>query len=234
MNGWYKITKGNRKISDRLIPIYLSLHISNKKDLDPITINNFKKYQPIGCRDTYTLKTLQKLGIKSYFSSCLTSTLDIDFSVNDFERTNEIIFSDFKFGNNKNIDKFIKSLKAYNFNKVIYTTHNFNISLSHFDRFKLAKNLLDKYARAKLVITTRIHGALPCLSFNTPVIFVNEKFDHRYPGLYELLNTVGINVNGKFYINVKLNGNNLVVNSKKYLIYANRLKEILQKLNEDF
>lgn len=234
MNGWYWIKKGNRKISDRLIPIYLSLHISNKNYLDLITINNFKKYQPIGCRDTYTLKALQKLGIKSYFSSCLTTTLDIDYSVNDSERTNEIIFNDYKFGNNKNIDKFIKSLKAYNFNKVIYTTHNFSISLSHFDRFKLAKNLLNKYARAKLVITTRIHGALPCLSFNTPVIFVNEKFDRRYPGLYELLNTVGINVHGKFYINVKLNNNNLVVNSRKYLIYANRLKEILQKLNKDF
>lgn len=230
MNGWYRITKGNRKISDRLTPIYLSLHISNKHELDSISINNFKKYQPIGCRDIYTLKFLKKFGIKSYFSSCLTTTLDIDYAISDLERTNEIIFIDYKFGNNKNIDKYIKSLKAYDFNKVIYTTHTFSINASHLDRFKLAKNLLDKYARAKLVITTRIHGALPCLAFNTPVIFVNEKFDSRYPGLYELLNTVGINVNGKFYVNVKLNEHNLVVNSKKFLFYANRLKEILQKI----
>ena len=104
------------------------------------------------------------------------------------------------------------------------------MNLSHFDRFKLAKELLDKYARAKLVISTRIHGALPCLAFNTPVIFINESYDNRYTGIYELLNTIGINIKGEFSINVKLNDNNLVVNSKKYLIYANKLKEILKKI----
>ena len=66
---------------------------------------------------------------------------------------------------------------------------------SHFERFKYATKLLDKYARAKLVISTRIHGALPCLALKTPIIFVNKHYDNRYQGLYELLNTIGINSN---------------------------------------
>ena len=102
---------------------------------------------------------------------------------------------------------------------------------SHLQRFKIAKQLLDKYARAKLVISTRIHGALPCLALKTPIIFVNKKYSSRYPGLYELLNTVGINSKGKFEINVKLNNNNLVVNPTNYLQYANRLKIRLKNLS---
>jgi len=40
------------------------------------------------------------------------------------------------------------------------------------ERFKMAQQYLDKLARAKLVFTSRIHCALPCLALGTPVIFV--------------------------------------------------------------
>ena len=103
---------------------------------------------------------------------------------------------------------------------------------SHIERFKFAKQLLDKYSRAKLVISTRLHGALPCLALNTPIIFVNKKYDIRYPGLYELLNTIGINSKGNFEINVKLNKDNKVINPKKYIKYANILKEKLKDLSK--
>ena len=100
---------------------------------------------------------------------------------------------------------------------------------SQLERFQYAKKLLDRYAKAKLVISTRIHGALPCLALRTPIIFINKKYDIRYPGLYELLNTIGINSEGKFQINVKLDNNNLVVNPKKYLKYSQNLKRIIKK-----
>ena len=48
--------------------------------------------------------------------------------------------------------------------------------LTHIQRFQLAKKLLDKYARAKLIISARLHGSLPCLAFNTPVIFINQDY----------------------------------------------------------
>lgn len=227
MNGWYQITKGNRFISSNISPIYSSIHINNPNKIDSFVINNLKKYEPIGCRDIYTLNILQKFRIKSYFSSCLTTTLDIDYMINESERSNEIIFIDYNFGYNKQIDNYIKSLKAYNFHKVSYTSHYFNMKLSQFERFKLAKSLLDKYARAKLIITTRLHGALPCLALNTPFIFVNREYDVRYDGLYELINHVGINSTGKFDINVLLNKNKLVINPKKYLKYSNQLKKKL-------
>lgn len=181
----------------------------------------------------HTKKKLEDKGIITYFSSCLTTTLDIDFAVNSSERINEIIFIDFKFGNFPRADRFIKSLKEYNFSNITYIEHQYTLNYSHIERFILAKQLLDRYARAKLVISSRIHGALPCLALNTPIIFVNKQYDIRYPGLYELLNTVGINSKGKFKINVKLNKNNQVINPKKYVKYANQLKLKLKNLSND-
>jgi hypothetical protein len=40
------------------------------------------------------------------------------------------------------------------------------------DKFQYAKNLLQKYAYSRLVVTSRIHAALPCLAMDTPVIFI--------------------------------------------------------------
>ena len=89
--------------------------------------------------------------------------------------------------------------------------------------------MLEKYSKAKLVITTRIHGALPCLAFHTPVILINQIYDYyRFPGIYELLNTIGINYNKKFEIRVNINDNGFVYNSNKFLDYSDKLKKEFQ------
>ena len=114
--------------------------------------------------------------------------------------------------------------------KIIYIKHGFYLTNNHLNRFKIAKNLLDRYARAKLVVTTRLHAALPCLALHTPVIFINKAYVGRFPGLYELLNSIGENSEGKFEIRVNLNEKGLVYNSDKYLQYANKLKESLKNI----
>lgn len=230
MNGWYRIVKGNIRVSKKISPIFVSIHIHNIKKINSIYINTLKKYEPIGCRDTYTFNALKSKGINAYFSSCLTTTLDIDYSVDDSERTNNIYFVDYKFGYNDRIDSYIKSLKVYNFSKSIFIHHRFRLKLPEFKRFQLAKLYLDRYARAKLVVTTRLHCALPCLVLKTPLIFVNRRFDRRYHGLYEFLNRVGINSTGQFQIKVNFDENNYVVNPKEYLKYANNLKQILNNI----
>ena len=48
------------------------------------------------------------------------------------------------------------------------------------EKFLLAEELLRKYSTAKLVITSRIHCALPCLALGTPVIYLQgfeKEFD---------------------------------------------------------
>ena len=229
MNSWNLLHEGNIYPSEQIKPFYISYNfIPNGKVITDF-VNKIKQYSPIGCRDLKSRDILIKKGINAYFSSCLTTTLDIDYGKKEKERTKEIIFTDYKFGDYKSADKFILSLKAYNYNRITHLSHYFKNNITHLDRFKLAKKLLDKYSKAKLVVTTRIHAALPCLSFNTPVIFINKKYKHnRYPGLYELLNTIGHNKLNKFEINVNIDNKGYVYNPKKYLYYSKKLKLFLK------
>ena len=125
MNCWLRLFNGTRTISDKISPIITSLHISNVKKIDLRTKNILKKFSPIGCRDYYTLNALKKNGIDAYFSSCLTTTLDIDYSVSDSERTNDIIFADYNFNYDRRIKEYLNSLKIYNFSNVTKTYHIF-------------------------------------------------------------------------------------------------------------
>ena len=228
MNGWFLLRPGSLGISQQIEPIFVSYHLFNDGPLPTAYLIGIKNFTPIGCRDMHTKDNLIKNGVNAYFSSCLTTTLDIDYSSKDKKRSNDIIFIDYKFGDYPKADEFLKSLKAYNFNNITHINHQFNLNLSHIDRFKLAKRLLDKYSRAKLVVTTRIHGALPCLSFKTPVILINKEYDYkRFDGIYNLLNTIGINSQNKFEIRVNISNKGLVYNSDIYVEYSKQLKNKL-------
>lgn len=65
------------------------------------------------------------------------------------------------------------------------------------EKFAYARELLSKYAKAKFVVTSRIHCALPCLSLETPVLYVyNKEQDEtsycRMDGLIQLFNTIEV------------------------------------------
>ena len=61
------------------------------------------------------------------------------------------------------------------------------------ERFTKAEQVLKMYAQAKLVITSRLHVALPCIAFDTPVIFVHKNLnDPRFSGLLNFLNAYNI------------------------------------------
>jgi hypothetical protein len=64
--------------------------------------------------------------------------------------------------------------------------------------FEYAESLLKKYASAKLVVTSRLHCALPCLGMGTPVIFINSEglSVGRFDGLLELLRVFELRSNG--------------------------------------
>ena len=122
MNGFFALTIGNNVVSQQINPLYISYHIHNRDPpvrpwmmekiseyrysstmINKDTIQNLIKFQPIGCRDISTQIELEKHGIKAYFSGCITLTLDIDYSVKDSERSNEIIFIDYQLGNMKKL-----------------------------------------------------------------------------------------------------------------------------------
>lgn len=137
-------------------------------------VQDYLKYnQPIGVRSKSNLEKLRGLGIDSYFSGCITLTIP------PFEKEdgNYICCVDVP----DHVVDYIQSKigNAYEIKKLSHEIWNWpqdnqeefrNKTIEQ--RFQLVEEYLHIYANAHCVITTKLHCALPCLTQNTPVLFV--------------------------------------------------------------
>lgn len=113
--------------------------------------------------------------------------------------------------------------------KVVVLTqfhHSFELPTNE-ERFSRAEDLLHKYARAKLVITSRIHVALPCTGLETPVIFLKNQEDSeesvcRFKGLLSLLNVIEFYRDHVVVCPFKTPLGN-ITNPTEYRVYADKL-----------
>lgn len=94
-----------------------------------------------------------------------------------------------------------------------------------------AKRLVDLYAEAGMVITSRIHCALPCLGLETPVLYTmddnaEEISKCRFKGLSELFNCIHLD-NERIYTDFpyksKISIDNMVQNKDSWRILADNL-----------
>jgi len=171
--------KGNFK------PILYSFHISewgaadgrhvHPNFLEP-SIDFYKQSMPVGCRDIHTLNILKNMDIDSYFSGCITLSLNNRKYYKQNASHNEILFVDIPEKHKENLIK--KTRQIYNDSKYKTLTHSISsYSVDLLNRFELARRHLEEFCNAKLVITSRLHVALPCLAFGTPVILVLPEED---------------------------------------------------------
>lgn len=83
MASWFMSDPAHFPYSDDIIPLFVSSHYTERSLEEAFkrkeSLDYFKKYEPIGCRDAYTVKALNKYGIDAYFSGCLTLTLGETF-----------------------------------------------------------------------------------------------------------------------------------------------------------
>ena len=121
MNGWFMEKPSNWPPSNNINPFFVSFHLnptSKKRMLSKTGVKYLKKYQPIGCRDTYTQKILSNYGIESYFSACLTLTLKRDnFVPKNTRRQGILVISPMERLISKNFDESRFTLKTV-FNKI--------------------------------------------------------------------------------------------------------------------
>lgn len=96
-----------------------------------------------------------------------------------------------------------------------------------------AKNLVIMYSQAGLVITGRIHCALPCLGLETPVLYTmddnaEEISKCRFKGLAELFNCIHLDndkIYTDFHIFGKIDINNMIKNKETWRPLAEELKK---------
>ncbi|MGU9978030.1 MAG: polysaccharide pyruvyl transferase family protein, partial [Candidatus Oxydemutatoraceae bacterium WSBS_2016_MAG_OTU14] len=165
-NGFFDIDCLHNLFKDNINPIFSNIHIARKdNNLKAELIEQFKKHEPIGCRDRDTMQFLQSKGIKCFFNYCLTLT----FPRREKDPENDRIFI-------VELDKIMGRAKHYSQKNVTPLSHTFPSEYSHTLRMLLAQEFLDFYKnQADLIITSRLHCALPCIAMGIPVIYFAAK-----------------------------------------------------------
>ncbi len=229
-NGWFYIYDANKFIPDSFNCYVTSIYLKNPHTIPNSFITSLKRYEPIGCRDISTKNYLQSKGVASYFSGCLTLTLGKTYSLKETTREG-IIFVDCENKPSVSPDiynKLLRSVKSIlkkyeGVHTIEYLRHMYDHRICLSDQYSIADRLLKKYAKAELVITTRIHCALPYLALETPCILLTPKFDtSRFSGISKFFNIIGVDENGKYIYDVNFIGNR-VVNKNIHMPYAKRL-----------
>jgi hypothetical protein len=188
--------KGNFK------PILYSFHISEwgpkeNRQIHPSFLEDslefYKESKSVGCRDLHTLHILKQFDVNPYFSGCNTLTLNKSKYAKVNADKNMILLVDIPEKYKENLIQ--QTSKLYNGEVGFQNlTHNISpYSKDMIDRFSLAKKHLEAFANAKLVFTSRLHVALPCLAMGTPVILVideTELDNSRFRDYIQYMNVI--------------------------------------------
>lgn len=233
LNGWYMHNPDSWPPSEKIIPLLTSMHISNTRQkssqlvpskcmLSNDGIKYLKKFSPVGCRDLFTLKELRKKGIKSYFSGCMTLTLKRESK----ERKEYICLVD----PNEDLINFVKN-KTKREIIVVYPEKD-DWPLDYDERISKAHEILKIYSEAHMVITSRLHGALPPLAMEVPVLLLEGKYgDERYEGIKYFLNRTTYN---DLYLNrYPIDFEQPIQNPEEYKILRRNLEIVTKAFVED-
>lgn len=193
-NAWYGGANMQWPPSQALNPLLFSLHFApdyRNKVTTEESLAYFKRYGAIGARDLNTFAFLQKQNITSFFSACATLLI----SPLPLAKTRtKIVVVDVEAKHYKAIvpAAFAKDVEVYE-QDIKYNKNNRHLLY----RYQYAYSLLNVFATAKLVITGRIHTALPCVALGIPVLFMDLPDDRlvgggggRSTGLKDLFHTV--------------------------------------------
>lgn len=175
INGWMSEKtdrKGNNYVfppPSFIVPFFISIHTTAwyiKHVVNP-NIEYFRSLEFVGCRDMNTYNILKSKGINAEFMGCPTVTLKNPY---DNPERSKIYFVDAK-------------ATIPNVNKITHIVRNNTRTLK--ERFDKAQRLLDRYATAESVFTSRLHCYMPCKGMGTKVTLMARK-DARMRQLVDL------------------------------------------------
>jgi hypothetical protein len=198
-NGWYMHDSiGWPPANDSLHPLFVSVHVAKEAREFFKTfamVAYLKRFQPIGCRDYDSCRFLRSLGVEAYFSGCMTLTLQNPLT----ERGSSILLVD--------CPAFVKECIPSSLHRhVELISHEYSKDLMVLKKackalpiniegllLRRAEALLERYRKARVVVSPRLHCVMPCLALGTPVLFLPYNHeDIRFGGLMELANSISL------------------------------------------
>lgn len=176
MNGWFSHEPQNWPPAPAIKPIFFGFHMA------PETAPAYgrhaaylKQHEPIGCRDRTTVEIIRSWGVEAYLSGCATMTFP--------RRTAEpkeprLIL----------VDQTRRHFPRPQRRGYVELEHLLDFYPSAATRLAMARDLLDFYRdEAGMVVTRRIHCAMPCAAMGIPVLYTGER-----DGRTEVIDWMGI------------------------------------------
>lgn len=184
INGWYGYRPENwppEKSGIYPLPISMFAERRIKDAFSSSTGRAFlSSYGPVGARDLATAQFLDSIGVESYYSGCMTLTLNRDPRV---EKKDFILAMDVS-------DEVVEEIEARTRRQVVRLTVMKPDYTTSTQSIRLAELFLALYQSAHAVVTTRLHVMLPSLALETPVLFLSDITNHepdRFNGLADLV-----------------------------------------------
>lgn len=186
LNGWYAHrgeTGTNWPPSAAIDPVPVSMHVTAPAASAILSSDGLvwlRRQTSIGCRDEATLRLMQRHGVEASLTGCLTLTLRQP-TLEPAPRL-AVWAVDLDPLSTRVLDATVAEMGL---GPVHRRTHECVIGRRDpLFRLLLAAKFLRDYARAQVVVTSRLHCALPCIAYGTPVVMVvPNDHDPRMVGL---------------------------------------------------
>ncbi len=162
LNGWFKRDSSEWPPHPRLEPIFLGFHIrlfQSPSLMSGESLAYYRAHQPIGCRDRHTAQLLSANGVEAYESHCLTLTFPR--RVRAASQAEVFVVS--------RDERLLQALPASlgPFTSLLHYTGDTDFARN----LARARKLLEVYRdRARLIVTSLLHCAMPALALGIPVV----------------------------------------------------------------
>jgi len=165
--------------SDSIVPVFIGLTLLND-NISAKDIVFLKEHEPIGCRDEYTYNNLKKAGIQVWLNGCMTLTMFQKNSVESLRSRSSVLIIDVCNELRNHIPQCIKE-NAINLSQIVTLKDDEAVQDYVVSRYQMY------YDEAKLIITSRLHCAIPCVAIGIPVVLAVKKVSFRFSWVEKLL-----------------------------------------------
>ena len=161
--------------SPKILPVYLGFSTSAEEYA--AQADHLRRFEPIGCRDEYTMQLLRRNNVQAFMTGCLSLTLPRREKP---PAAGRIFVVDVPSG-------VLEHIPRPYLDRADFLSHmvTFEDEADLWEQTRsFARARLERYAaEAELVITNRVHCAAPCLAMGIPVVFVTERAHASYSWL---------------------------------------------------
>ncbi|MCD7723528.1 MAG: polysaccharide pyruvyl transferase family protein [Clostridiales bacterium] len=189
MNAWWMWQPRHFPPSEYIDPLLISMHLRHgelESFARPEVLEYLRMHGPVGCRDMSTQRFLAEHDVPAYFSGCLTLTLQGNPEFRRKKGNDWVLCVDLP-------ENMVREIKKRTERPVFSVSRMLSAAFtSDSGRMELAKIMLALYHNAHCVVTPRLHVALPCTAFGTPVCVIKTgSRNGRFDGMTDFFNEFG-------------------------------------------